>query len=76
MSIVVIMSHGNKESVYSCDGEELDRNWIVKQFTGNNCPSLHKKPKLFIFQACRLNENGFTSKLFKFWLSIKAHKFL
>ena len=53
MCIVVIMSHGNKDSVYASDGEELSRNWIVKEFIKSNCPQLSGKPKLFVFQACK-----------------------
>ncbi len=30
MCIVVVMSHGNKEEVFACDGQGLARDWIVK----------------------------------------------
>lgn len=53
MCIVVVMSHGNKENVFACDGEKLARDWIVKEFIKSNCPHLSGKPKLFVFQACK-----------------------
>jgi hypothetical protein len=53
MCIVVIMSHGNKESIYACDGKDLSRDWIVKEFIKSNCPNLSGKPKLFVLQACK-----------------------
>jgi caspase 7 len=47
------MTHGKKDGIiYSSDGEFCVNN-IWENFTGNNCPTLVGKPKLFFVQACR-----------------------
>jgi hypothetical protein len=51
MCVVVVMTHGYGDFLFSSDGRELDRNWIKRQFVDTQ--SLVGKPKLFIFQACR-----------------------
>ena len=53
MSIVVVMSHGNKDGFYTTDGKVINRGWLIKQFTAASSPQLMNKPKLFIFSACR-----------------------
>jgi len=55
---VCILSHGrrrgNVDEILGCDGQGVDRNLIVSMFAcARECPHLHRKPKLFIFQACR-----------------------
>jgi hypothetical protein len=47
------MTHGDKNGiVYACDGGYCV-NTLWKYFTGDRCPSLIGKPKLFFVQACR-----------------------
>ncbi|XP_070498725.1 caspase-3-like [Chironomus tepperi] len=55
--IVVMMSHGGKDDtndgiISTYDGNmKVDLLW--KYFTGDRCPKLVEKPKLFFIQACR-----------------------
>lgn len=57
--VVTIMSHGEegetKDSSYvvTSDNTHLGVSWIIDQFTNENCPAFHMKPKIFIFQICR-----------------------
>jgi hypothetical protein len=53
MSVLVVLSHGDKDRIYSSDGQWVATDWILKQFNNANCPRLRGKPKFFIFQACR-----------------------
>ncbi|CAL1531056.1 unnamed protein product [Lymnaea stagnalis] len=62
---VVIMSHGHSDdTIFGIDGEMIHRapvNYITKfdcqqSFTGKKCPLMIGKPKLFIIQACRGDE--------------------
>jgi len=49
---VAILSHGEGGVLYSRDqAYKADRIW--SQFTGDKCPSLAGKPKLFFIQACQ-----------------------
>lgn len=48
----VILSHGEKDTVFGVDGP-LDTDDIFQYFRGNNCKSLAGKPKIFLIQACR-----------------------
>lgn len=49
---VAILSHGEGGILYSKDqAYKPDRIW--SQFTGDKCPSLAGKPKLFFIQACQ-----------------------
>lgn len=62
--VVFIMSHGvQPEStehvqLITADGDNLQIRWILDQFTRNNSPLTtsgeERKPKMFFFQACRL----------------------
>ncbi|XP_076753763.1 caspase-1 [Xylocopa sonorina] len=51
--IVVAMSHGQSDCLYSSDNNIYPVDILWTSFTGNRCPSLAGKPKLFFIQACR-----------------------
>lgn len=51
--VVVLMSHGDKDTIYGVDHKPLPLESIYAQFNNKNCPSLQRKPKLFFVQACR-----------------------
>ncbi|CAL7951456.1 unnamed protein product [Xylocopa violacea] len=51
--IVVAMSHGHSDCLYSSDNNIYPVNILWTSFTNNRCPSLAGKPKLFFIQACR-----------------------
>ena len=54
---VIILSHGSrhgaKDVIYSLEGEMLATDEIEEIFSNKNCPDLVRKPKVFIYQACR-----------------------
>jgi len=50
--LVAVMSHGELGILYSCDQPyKPDRLW--SHFTGDKCPTLAGKPKMFLIQACQ-----------------------
>ncbi|XP_077561690.1 caspase-2-like [Haemaphysalis longicornis] len=64
--VVVLMSHGGKDTIRGSDNEPLPQQCIYgsddepvalesicELFNNKNCPSLQGKPKLFFIQACR-----------------------
>ncbi|KAH7944013.1 hypothetical protein HPB52_014301 [Rhipicephalus sanguineus] len=52
--VVILMSHGNQDTIQGVDGEELHLiNSVYAQFNDEKCPALKGKPKLFFIQACR-----------------------
>ncbi|XP_077534119.1 caspase-3-like [Haemaphysalis longicornis] len=51
--VVVLMSHGDKDTIYGSDNEELPLGDIYEMFNNDNCPVLQGKPKLFFVQTCR-----------------------
>jgi hypothetical protein len=57
--VVAIMSHGkgrcdNHGSVIvAANGQYLEVEWVLEQFTNENAPGLRAKPKVFFFQTCR-----------------------
>lgn len=53
MCVVVFLSHGNNEYLYTTDNKKIEREWLLKQFNNEYCEDLQEKPKFFIFQACR-----------------------
>ena len=53
MCVVIFMSHGNKDVIQSRDGLTVPISSLLNKFTKTNCPSLDRKPKLFITQSCR-----------------------
>jgi len=60
---VCVLSHGrrvaNVDQIIGCDGQGVDRKLIINMFAdASQCPKLHMKPKIFIFQACRGTESA------------------
>ena len=51
--VCCVLSHGSAEGIYCKDGECISIDFIRNRFLGNECYSLHGKPKLFFIQACR-----------------------
>jgi caspase 2 len=57
--VVAIMSHGiagrskQDTTIISADGQLLEIDWVLDQFTNENAQSLVAKPKIFFFQTCR-----------------------
>lgn len=55
--IVIFMSHGcGKEAFCTSDGKPLSCEEVYSIFSNTNCPALSGKPKLFVFQFCRGDE--------------------
>ena len=53
MCIVVVLSHGKEGAVISREGDGVSVASIIDKFDSRSCQALARKPKLFIFQACR-----------------------
>merc|ERR1719341_159634 len=54
MVVVCVLSHGHDGIIVSSDGLEISiERDILRKFNNEYCRSLYKKPKLFLFQACR-----------------------
>ena len=52
--VMIVMSHGGDgDYILSVDGEETSVKDLMDEFQEQKCPSLKKKPKVFIIQACR-----------------------
>ncbi|NXL84722.1 CASP8 protein, partial [Alectura lathami] len=51
--VCCILSHGKKGIIYGVDGQEVPIQELTTSFTGQNCPSLAGKPKVFFVQACQ-----------------------
>jgi hypothetical protein len=54
MFIFAILTHGVKEEVHGADGHKVPTSFIFEKFNNERCPALKAKPKYFIIQACRL----------------------
>ncbi|XP_063409571.1 caspase-6-like [Mytilus trossulus] len=54
--IVVLMSHGNNEFILGVDCERLNVIDLIKKFNADHCPAMMGKPKMFIVNACRGDE--------------------
>lgn len=54
--VCFILSHGSSNGVQGTDGNIVSRDDIFVPFSGNSCPSLINKPKVFFIQACRGKE--------------------
>ncbi|PNF19850.1 Caspase-2 [Cryptotermes secundus] len=67
--VVAIMSHGNMGSskqdsvIIAANGQYLEIEWVLEQFTNENAPSLQARPKIFFFQTCRGDGQDFGVKL-------------
>lgn len=55
--VCCILSHGTIDGVCGIDGATISRDDIFRPFSGNSCPSLVSKPKVFFIQACRGKEH-------------------
>jgi len=52
--LLIVMSHGNAgDQIYASDGLTYTYNELWKPFSGDKCPTLIDKPKLFFIQKCR-----------------------
>ncbi|XP_077010791.1 caspase-8 isoform X1 [Tamandua tetradactyla] len=51
--ICCVLSHGDKGIIYGTDGQEVPISELTSYFTGQKCPSLAGKPKVFFIQACQ-----------------------
>lgn len=65
--VVAIMSHGIARSkqnftIISADGQPLEVDWVLEQFTNENARSLAAKPKIFFIQTCRGDARDFGVK--------------
>ena len=63
--ILIILSHGRDGVVLSSDDQEIRIADIEKEFRRSKCPSLQGKPRIFIIDACRGQEDSmeFTSSI-------------
>lgn len=67
--VVAIMSHGiarrskQDSTIISADGQLLEIEWVLEQFTNENARSLVAKPKIFFFQTCRGDSQDYGVKL-------------
>lgn len=64
MAFVVIASHGSQSEkgesfVKGTDNGKVSTSWIESQFNNVNCEYLKGKPKIFIYQACRGENNDY-----------------
>ncbi|XP_002129127.2 caspase-2 [Ciona intestinalis] len=55
-SLVAVMSHGDAGCFYGSDGVSVAIDDVENFFSNQNCHSLQKKPKIFLFQACQGDE--------------------
>lgn len=51
--VVAVLTHGTKGKLYGTDGRLVPVEEVTEFFSGNKCPSLAGKPKVFLLQACR-----------------------
>ena len=53
MSVLIVLSQRDDEGLICCydKNRTIAKEWILKQFNNEYCPTLHGKPKLFIFQT-------------------------
>ncbi|XP_045595175.1 uncharacterized protein [Procambarus clarkii] len=55
--VVIFMSHGEgEETLHTADGQLIRCEEIYNMFSNTNCKALSGKPKIFIFQFCRGND--------------------
>lgn len=65
--VVILMSHGNRDTIDGSDGEHLHLvNDVYTLFNNENCEALQGKPKLFFIQACRgsKSDSGTNSRVY------------
>ena len=51
--VLWLMSHGDKDVVYSTDDKKIHLDKVRELFSNSSCRSLDGKPKVFFTQACR-----------------------
>lgn len=51
---IVISSHGNIHGVRCSNGDLIQYTSIINVFSDDNCPNLRNKPKIILFNCCRL----------------------
>lgn len=56
--VMCILSHGDRNVIYTTDSIPLPLDVIKACFDGVNCPALVNKPKLFFMQACQGARNA------------------
>ncbi|XP_068085598.1 caspase-1 [Anabrus simplex] len=61
--LVAVLTHGSAEGLYARD-EYYSSGEIWTPFQADNCPSLAGKPKIFIIQACRGDQEDRGVKIF------------
>lgn len=54
--LVAVLTHGDEGEIIYAHDCPYQISCVWTQFTGDRCPSLIGKPKIFIIQACRGNE--------------------
>ena len=54
--VCCILTHGNFGTLAGIDGSYVEITDMLAFFTGENCPDLRGKPKLFFIQACQGNK--------------------
>ncbi|PSN36008.1 hypothetical protein C0J52_19998 [Blattella germanica] len=67
--VVAIMSHGHNlvnkldSTIVASDGQDLQAEWVVEQFSNGKARHLVNRPKIFFFQTCRGDNYDFGVKL-------------
>lgn len=54
--VCCVLTHGNEQGMYGSDDKILTIGDILSPFSGDRCPALAGKPKVFFIQACRGSE--------------------
>ena len=52
--VVCFLSHGSSEGIYGKDGHPVSVHKMQYSFNSIDCPAMHDKPKIFLFNACRV----------------------
>ena len=52
--VMIVMSHGgDRDCILGVDGRETTVKSLMVEFQESKCPTLRRKPKMFIIQTCR-----------------------
>ena len=51
--VLCVSSHGGEDAIITSDNERITVDELTSYFDGKVCPSLIRKPKLFIIDACQ-----------------------
>jgi hypothetical protein len=57
--VLIILSHGTENAVYSTDGGVVDIFDLIEKFNNENCIGLRGSPKMVFIQACRGSKRDF-----------------